>query len=139
MLTPPPPLNCMCLFWFLLYAPTFQTLHFPVEAVSAFYQRPQPPLPSISSFRGGHNHHPLSENHVFSTTKHPVDPRLVCKFEFVRCGPVEKNRALYLSQFSCGGLTKFENSFFQIAKLRFCLSVRPRFWIWIEYLSQSLP
>ena len=36
------------------------------------------------------NHHPRSENHNFSTTKHPSDLRPVCKFEFVRCGPVEK-------------------------------------------------
>ena len=33
----------------------------------------------------------LSENHDFPTTEHPVDPRPVCKLEFVRCGPVEKN------------------------------------------------
>ena len=32
--------------------------------------------------------------------KLPVDPRPVCKLKFVRCGPVEKNRALSLSQ-SC--------------------------------------
>ena len=31
----------------------------------------------------------------------------------------EKNRTLYLSRFNRGGLTKFENTFFQIAKLRF--------------------
>ena len=42
---------------------------------------------------GGGNHHPSSENCVFSTTVHPVDLRPVCKLEFVRCGPVEKNQS----------------------------------------------
>ena len=68
---------------------------------------------------GGDNHHPLSENRDFSATKYLVDLRPVCKLEFVPCGPVENNRALYLSQFNCGSPTKFENSFFQIGVLRF--------------------
>ena len=37
--------------------------------------------------------------------------------QFVRCGPVEKTRVLYLSRFNHGGPMKFENTFFQIAKL----------------------
>ena len=40
---------------------------------------------------GGRNFHPPSENRDFSTTEHPVDLKLVCKFEFVRCVPVETN------------------------------------------------
>ena len=48
--------------------------------------------------RGGRNHPPPSENRVFSTSEHPADSRPVCKLEFVRCGPVEKNqRALSAS------------------------------------------
>ena len=43
----------------------------------------------------------------------------VCRLEFVRSGPVEKNEALYLSQFSCGSPTAFENIIFPIAKLKF--------------------
>ena len=39
---------------------------------------------------GGHNHHPLSENQDFSITEPPLDLRPVCKFEFVRCGPIKK-------------------------------------------------
>ena len=40
---------------------------------------------------GGRNHPPPSENRVFSATEHRMNPRPVCKFEFCRCGPVEKN------------------------------------------------
>ena len=69
--------------------------------------------------RWGCNHPPPSKNRVFSAPTHPLDPRPVCKLKFVICGPVEKNRALYLSRFSRGGPTKFESTFFQIAKLRF--------------------
>ena len=36
---------------------------------------------------------PLSENRDFSGTEHPIDLRPVCKFEFVRCGPVETNQS----------------------------------------------
>ena len=73
------------------------------------------------------NHHPLSENHDFlgtvgpqtsrnfSTTKHPVDLRPVCKLKFVRCGPAEKNRALYLSKFNHGSPAKFQDTLFQKA------------------------
>ena len=64
-------------------------------------------------------YHPLSENHDFSGTEPPLDLRPVCKLNFVRCGPGEKNRALYLSRLKRGGLMKFENTFFQIEKLRF--------------------
>ena len=46
--------------------------------------------------QGGGNHYYLSENRVFYTM-------------------------LYLSRFNRGGLTKFENSFFQIANLRFSI------------------
>ena len=49
--------------------------------------------------RGSRNHHLLSENCDFSGTEPPLDLRPVCKFKFVRCGPVVKNRALYLSRF----------------------------------------
>ena len=68
---------------------------------------------------GGPFQPPLSENFDFSITKPSLDLRPVCKFKFVGCGPVEKNRALYLSQFNRGGPTKLENTFFQISKLRF--------------------
>ena len=47
--------------------------------------------------QGGGNHLHSSENHIFSAAKHPLDPRPVCKLEFVPCVQVEKNRALYLS------------------------------------------
>ena len=40
---------------------------------------------------GGGNHPPSSENRVFSATEHRMNPIPVCKFEFARCGPVEKN------------------------------------------------
>ena len=65
------------------------------------------------------NHHPWLENHDFSATELPLDLRLVCKLEFVSCGRVDNNRALYLSRFNRGGPTKFENIF--IAKLRFLI------------------
>ena len=42
------------------------------------------------------------------------DPIPVCKFEFARCGPVEKTRAPYLSRFSRGSPTK--SSGVQISK-----------------------
>ena len=62
----------------------------------------------------GRNHHPLSENGYFSTTKHPVDLRLVCELEFVRCVLVEKTRVLYMARFSPGGPMKFKHAFFKI-------------------------
>ena len=43
-------------------------------------------------FQDYRNHHPSSENCVFSTTVHTVDLRPICKFEFVHCGPVEKKQ-----------------------------------------------
>ena len=47
------------------------------------------------------NHHPLSENCVFSNTEHLVDPRLVCKLEFVHCGQVgQKQSALFVTVYS---------------------------------------
>ena len=64
-------------------------------------------------------YHSLSENRDFSGTEPPLDLRPVFKLKFVRCGPGEKNRALHLSWFYCGGPTKLKNTFFQIAKLRF--------------------
>ena len=67
----------------------------------------------------GRNYHPLLENLDFSGTEAPLDLRPVCKFKFVRCGPGEKTRALYLSRLKRGGPMKFENTFFQIGKLRF--------------------
>ena len=42
---------------------------------------------------GGRNHHPPSENRIFSTTEHPADSRPVCKLKFVRCGPGEKTQS----------------------------------------------
>ena len=42
---------------------------------------------------GGRNHPPLSENRDFSGTEHPSDLSPVCKFEFVRCGPLETNQS----------------------------------------------
>ena len=47
------------------------------------------------------------ENRDFYTIEYPIDLRPVCKFKFVCCGPVEKNRALYLSRFNRGGPTMF--------------------------------
>ena len=44
---------------------------------------------TLVNAEGGRKHHPLSENRNFSTTEHPIDLRPVCKFKFVRCGPVE--------------------------------------------------
>ena len=64
---------------------------------------------------GGRNHHPISENQDFSGTEPPLDLRPNRKFEFVRSGQVEKIRTLYISPFNCGGPTKFEDTFFQIA------------------------
>ena len=40
-----------------------------------------------------HNHYPPLKNRDFTTTKDLGDPRPVCKLEFVRCGPVEKNQS----------------------------------------------
>ena len=65
------------------------------------------------------NYNPLSENRDFSGTEPPLDLRPVCKLKFVRCGPGEKTRVLFHSQLKRGGPMKFENTFFQIAKLRF--------------------
>ena len=44
----------------------------------------------IQRGEGGRNPPPSSENRNVSATKHPVDPKPVCKVEFVSCGPVEK-------------------------------------------------
>ena len=66
------------------------------------------------------NYHPLSENRDFSRTEPPFDLRPVCEFKFVNCGPVEKNRALYLSRFSRGGPTKsFRQKIFESQSLEF--------------------
>ena len=40
---------------------------------------------------GGH-YPPPSENRIFSTREHPLDPRPVCTLELVRWGPVEKKK-----------------------------------------------
>ena len=61
----------------------------------------------------------MLENRDLSGTEHPIELRSVCKFEFVHCGGVEKKRALNFSKLSHGALTKFENTVFQIAKVRF--------------------
>ena len=50
-------------------------------------------LTLINAGGGGCNHPPPSENRVFSATEHRMNPRPVCKFEFYRCGPVEKNQS----------------------------------------------
>ena len=42
----------------------------------------------LECYVGGRNHHPSSENRV-----HPVDLRPVCKLDFVRCCPVDKNQS----------------------------------------------
>ena len=55
----------------------------------------------------------------YSGTEHPVDLRPVCKFKFVRCDPVEKNRALYLLWFNHCGLMKFGNTIFPMEEWRF--------------------
>ena len=59
---------------------------------------------------------PPSENRNFSATKHLVDLKPVSKLEFVPCGPVENPQC---AMFNRGSQTKFENTFLQIAKLRF--------------------
>ena len=41
----------------------------------------------------GRNYYPLSENRDFSGTESPLHLRPVCKFKFVRCGPVEKKQS----------------------------------------------
>ena len=41
----------------------------------------------------GGDHHPPSENRVFSATEHRMNPGPVFKFEFYRCGSVEKNES----------------------------------------------
>ena len=47
---------------------------------------------TLINARGGlRNHHHPSENRVFSATEHQMNPGPLCKFEFYRCGPVEKN------------------------------------------------
>ena len=45
---------------------------------------------TLSGMGGGPFRPPLSENRDFSGTEPPLDLRPVCKFKFVRCGPVEK-------------------------------------------------
>ena len=60
---------------------------------------------------GGGNHDPLFENRGFSGTENPLDLRPVCKFKIV----------FYISQVSRDDLTKFKNTFLQIAKLRFSM------------------
>ena len=49
---------------------------------------------------GGPNHHTPSENRVFSATEHQMNPGPVCKFEFYRCGSMEKK----LERSICPGL-----------------------------------
>ena len=71
------------------------------------------------SCTGGPFRPPLSENRDCSRTEPLLDLRPFCKFKFVCCGPVEKTKARYLSRFSRCGPTKFESTFFRIAKLRF--------------------
>ena len=63
---------------------------------------------------GGPFRPPLLENRDFSGTEPPWDLRPVCKFKCVRCGPVEKNKALYLFWSNRGVLTKTEDAFFKI-------------------------
>ena len=81
----------------------------------------QHPVLTISCM-GGPYRPPLSDNSDLIGTELLLDLRPVCKFQFVRCGPVEKNTTLYLSRFNSGGLTKFKNTFFQIAKLKFLMN-----------------
>ena len=45
--------------------------------------------------------HKREENRDFSTTEYPVDLRPVCKFEFVRCGPVEKKQSQSEIEHTC--------------------------------------
>ena len=52
----------------------------------------------------------------FSGTEHPIDLRSVYKLEFVQ---KKQTTALYLSSFSHGGSTNFENLIFQKLKSRF--------------------
>ena len=39
----------------------------------------------------------------------------ICKLKFVRYGPVEKTRTLYLPHFSRGGPRKFESTFSMVS------------------------
>ena len=66
-----------------------------------------------------HYDHPLSENRDFSGTETPLDLRPVCKFKFVCSGPGEKKQSALSFSVEGGGPMKFENTFFQIAKLIF--------------------
>ena len=77
----------------------------------------------------GHNH--LSKNCYFSAIEYLVDLRPVFKLEFVRCGPIEETRVLYLSQFNCGSPIKFKNAIFQIGRLRFLTIFR-------QFLQQAV-
>ena len=52
------------------------------------YNAPKLPGSINPNLHGGHNHHPMSENYD-NRTEQPIDLRLVCKFKFVPCGPVE--------------------------------------------------
>ena len=63
-------------------------------------------------FRGRGRGESLSsvENPNFFGTELPLDLRPVCKFEFIRCGPVKKNRVLSL--FNRVSSTKFMDTFF---------------------------
>ena len=72
----------------------------------------------INVGEGGEQSSSSVKNCNFSTTKHLVDLRPVCKLEFVRGGQVKKNRALYLSVLVVA-CQKFENSCFQRVNLRF--------------------
>ena len=48
---------------------------------------------TLLNAQGGCNHHPLSENHDSSATKHLVDLRPIFKLDFVCCYQIEKNQS----------------------------------------------
>ena len=79
------------LIFFCLFLPLLDQLLFLVNHQTLF--PPQKYMLNPSECGGGRNHHPLSENHDFSGTKPLLDLRPVCKFKFVRCGPLEKNQS----------------------------------------------
>ena len=69
--------------------------------------------------RGEHNHPVWSENHDFSATEIQLTYGQSVNSSLSIVVQLKKNIALlYLSQFNHGGQEKFENAFFQIAKLK---------------------
>ena len=75
---------------------------------------------------GGCNHHTPSENRVFSATEHRMNPRPVCKFEFGRCGPVEKKleRSICLGLVMAARQSPVGSEFPNLKILNFCFYLK---------------